>query len=143
VRIFAQAESIWLAARPDSERIPARTRTIQIVVRHAHHILRAITVNRPAEVTRTVAAFNDVPIVQPDAYSCPLMLQRRQRGFSYAFRGDGGRVLAHAHYEISAGSSPGFCNPIAVTIWGHRQRDLLGGEPIVAVQRSLGIKTAA
>ena len=122
--------------------MPVQTRAIDIVVRHADNVLKAITMHRPENVKRIVAAFNSVPIVQPDVYSCPPVLGRLERSFSYTFRGARGRVLARAHYEVAAGSSPGPCDAIAVTIWGHRQHDLLGGAPIVGVQRSLGIKTA-
>lgn len=108
VKVLAQAESIWLTARPASERIPGRTHAIVIVVRHAHDVLKTITVSRHARVKRIVAAFNDVPIVQPDTYSRAQTIMRLLRNFSYALSGGRGCLIPVAQSENGSISSTGW-----------------------------------
>jgi hypothetical protein len=134
--VFAQAESIWVSARPSRERIPAATRRVVVRITQAHRSPRTVIVSRRRLVDEVVAAFNTVEIVQPDVYNCGVMLS--PRAFSYEFLAAQGRSLARVTYTVNPGGSPGPCNPMTVRIGGRRRDDLLGGPQIAEVQRLVG-----
>lgn len=138
--MFAQAESIWVSARPNDERIPATTRSVVVRITQAKRAARMLTVSRRREVDQIVAAFNATQVVQPDHFNCGVTFPARS--FSYVFRGPQERSLAHVTYSVSPGAEPEPCNPMRVSIYGRRRHELLGGPQIVHVQRMLGIKTA-
>lgn len=137
--VFAQAESIWVSARPADERIPVATRSVDVRITQAGRPLRTLTVSRRREVDRIVELVNATQIVQPDEFNCGVTLS--PRAFEYEFRGEHDRTLARVTYTSTAGTGPGPCNPMTVNIRGHRRDDLLGGLQMVDVQRLLGLKT--
>ncbi len=143
--VYAQAESIWVVARPTGERIPATTRSIDVSVQHGHRTLRSLTVTRRAEVIRIVSLFNAMEIVQPATYNCPAIAPNEQRHISFTFADARARPLAHLSYVESTiplehGSGP--CNPVALTIDRRSQRPLLGNPQLIRVQKMIGINGA-
>ncbi len=138
-KVFAQAESIWISARPKSERIPTATRQVVVRITQANHPERTKIVSRPRIVDQVVADFNTVETVQPDQYNCGMTLS--PVSFSYGFMGANGSELAHVTYTVMASQSPGPCNPMTISIAGRRRTALLGGPQIIRVQRLLGVST--
>jgi hypothetical protein len=137
VELYAQAESIWLSARPQGERFPASVRRIVLRVSHLHHLTLVETVSRPSTVSRIVALFDAVPITQPDSYNCPAVTGLRS--FSYSLLSESGDALAQSRYEVPPRAAPGPCNAMTVVIAGHPQHALLGGPQVVENQRILHI----
>ena len=139
VELYAQAESIWLSARPQGERFPASVRRVVLRVRRPHQASLMRTVTRPSTVSRIVARFNAVPITQPDTYNCPAFTDLRS--FSYSLLSESGGVLAQVRYEVPPRAAPGPCDAMSVVIAGHPQHVLLGGPQVVDIQRIFHIST--
>ncbi|MFZ1992914.1 MAG: hypothetical protein WAU75_02305 [Solirubrobacteraceae bacterium] len=139
VELFAQAESIWLSARPQSERFPASTRQISLRIIQPHHTTLSRDVTRESTVSKVVALLNAVPITQPVHYSCPNFT--KVRTFAYQLLSQTGRVLAQVSYQVPLRGSPGPCQAMSVAIGGHSQHALLGGPQVIEIQRIFHIPT--
>ena len=139
IELFAQAESIWLSARPPDERFPASTRQIALRITQPHHPTRARRITRRSTVSRVVALLNAVPITQPVYYSCPAFT--KVRAFTYRLLGATGQTLAQVRYQVPLRASPSPCEVMHVAIDGHSRHTLLGGPQVVEVQRIFHIPT--
>lgn len=139
VELFAQAESIWLSARPRTERFPSSVRRIVLRVSRPRHPTIVRSVTRASTVSRVVALFNAVPITQPDTYNCPAFTDLRT--FSYGLLNQSGQTLVEVSYQVPPRASPGPCDAMTVTIAGHSRHALLGGPQVVEIQRIFNIST--
>ncbi len=139
VELFAQAESIWLSARPRSERFSASTRRIELRITQPHHLTLVRDVTRRPTVGRVIALFNAVPITQPVYYNCPAFTTVRT--FSYSLLNQTGQMLARVRYQVPLRAGPSPCEAMSVAIGGHGQHTLLGGPQVVEIQRIFHIPT--
>jgi hypothetical protein len=117
--VRADAQDIWIAPRPASERIPAAVREVDVRTSRAHVRVRAA-----AKVKRIVHWLDALPIVQPGrGYGCPPDTARRPP-MSLRFLSADGALLARAH--VPGSFSSGACAPIEFWIGSHRQKPLSG-----------------
>ncbi len=95
-------------------------------------------VTAPTKVRRIISWIDQMPIVQPGAYSGPLLLAG-QPVVTFAFQAAAHRpVLAQASLT-DYGFDSGPCNPISFTVAGRRQKPLIGGNILSRVQHLLGV----
>ena len=76
--IRADAQVVWLPARPAAERIPADARVVTITpafglqpVKRLERLDPAVTVTDPAKVAAIAAVIDELPLFPPGAFSCP------------------------------------------------------------------------
>jgi hypothetical protein len=129
----ADAQVVWVAARPQNEVVPASVREID--VRRLHGASRSVT--DPRKVTRIIRWFDALPIVQPNTYYCPAMLGPRVIA-TFAFRDASGALLARARSPGSAACG----SAIDFSIGGRPQTPLLGRHFLVRVGRLIGLRLA-
>jgi hypothetical protein len=142
--VLAQAESDWILPRPPSERVPARTREIDITTaKLAGQTTAALSVTNAAKVRRIVSLINAMPIAQPGLISCPELQVDGARVITIKFQARAGAPpLARATYTdyppLTAPS--GRCTPISFSIGGRVQHPLIGGDFLKKLQRILGVR---
>jgi len=130
VRVDAQVQ--WIVPRPVSERIPRGVDEID-VTRAAPGEAPSLEVKvvSPHEIGSLISIVDALEIIQPGAYSCPL-LPARGPIVTFTFRAsDGGTVLARASEPSSAREPTTSCDPMTFSIRGHEQTPLLGGAAVV------------
>lgn len=142
--VLAQAQSDWIVPRPRSEKVPSTVHEVDVASGplNSSPTLR-VSVVSPAAVRRLVSLINELPIVQPAAYSCPALILDGAHAVTLSFRSAaGGRLLARATYvaypHLAYDSGP--CNAIDLTIAGRRRKPLLGGDFLRRVQRLVGVR---
>ena len=76
--IRADAQVVWLPARPAAERIPADARVVTITpvfglqpVKRLERLDPTVTVTNPAKVAAIAAVIDELPLFPPGAFSCP------------------------------------------------------------------------
>jgi hypothetical protein len=76
--IRADAQVVWLPARPAAERIPADARVVTITpvfglqaVKRFERLDPAVTVTNPAKVTAIAAVIDELTLFPPGTFSCP------------------------------------------------------------------------
>src|SRR5579871_738556 len=76
--IRADAQVVWLPARPAAERIPADARVVTITpvfglqpVKRLERLDPVVTVTNPAKVAAIAAVIDDLPLFPLGAFSCP------------------------------------------------------------------------
>ncbi len=135
--VRADAQVVWIKARPASERVPAGVGEIDIVRQPS----LSLHVTDHAKVSRLVAMINRLPIVQPGAWSCPAM-PVHEPVITFTFRSSqGGAVLAVAseHADVREPTTP--CDPLNFSIRGQPQTPLLRGAAFLAAAgRLLGVR---
>jgi hypothetical protein len=135
--VRVDAQDVWIVARSASERVPAGVREIDI--RSAYPGQAPIVSRRvidPAKVRQIIRWIDALGTVQPEAYACPVL---GGPTVTLDFRATSGALLAGASMMDSQGPS-GPCNPIELSIRGHRQTPLIGGNFLEQVERLLGIR---
>lgn len=135
------AEEVWVATRPPSERIPAGVREVDVVSRYPRKApLVSVRVRRASTVAAVVRRFDALGIVQPGSvFSCPAFL-RRGPTVTFDFRAASGALLARAGVLAPGSGSSGPCNAVSLSIRGRRQTPLIGGNVLVGMERLLGVR---
>ena len=138
--IRVDAQESWILARPASEKVPAGVHEVEITsVRPSGTPILSRSVTDRAKVRRIISLLDQMQIVQPGTYSCPL-LPEGQPVVTFDFRAAAGQpVLAQASVT-DYGFESGPCNAVSFSIRGHRQKPLLGGSFLSQIQRLLGIR---
>jgi hypothetical protein len=133
--IRVDAQVVWVVARSPREAVPAGAR--QVDLREGRRPPFRLTA--PAEVARIVRWLDELPVVQPGAYSCPLLVSGPV--IVLDVRGRRGALLARARFALYG---PGRslvstqCNPLGFAVRGRRQRPLVGGRFLPRLERLLG-----
>jgi hypothetical protein len=138
--VRVDAQDIWVVPRPASERIPATAKVLDITSARPHkRPIVSLHVTAPDQVNRIVALINAMQTGQPGlVFNCP-MLPSGQPVVTFDFRTrPGGPLLARAS-AIDYGTPSGACNPVSLSIRGHREPPLLGGDFLERVQRLLRV----
>ena len=138
--IRVDAQETWIVSRPASEKVPARVHEVEVMsARPGRAPILTRSVTGPAKVRRIISLLDQMQIVQPGAYSCPL-LQPGQPVVTFDFRATaGGPVLAEASLT-DYGFDSGPCDAVSFSIHGHPQKPLIGGNFLGQVQRLLGVR---
>jgi hypothetical protein len=139
VRVDAQVQ--WIIPRPVSERIPRGVHEVDIT-RGApgQSPSLAVKVVAPDKIRKLISMVDALGIVQPGAYSCPMLLPDAPV-VTFTFRAsDGGTVLASASELAAAREPTTSCDPMTFSIRGHPETPLLGGAAVVhSAGRLLGV----
>jgi hypothetical protein len=144
-RLYAEAQSQWVIARPEREYIPAGVREVDLTDRwpgHPPFLSRRVT--RWADVRELVTLFNSLGILQPVGISCPAEQVVPVVKIGFRTRG-GGRAVAQAEVSSSAdfswpASAPGWaCLPISFSVRGRNLTPLVGNV-ITPIERLLHLK---
>jgi hypothetical protein len=140
--LLAESQSVWIVPRPASERIPARTRVIQIVsdapgAAHGGDV----TLSRRGQVGSVVALLNQLPIEQPGVINCPAMIDPRTITMTFRARPSGPAlaVLRFAAYRPWKLAGSNECAPVELSIEGHSRPALDGGNFIQRIERIIGL----
>ena len=115
--IRADAQVVWLPARPAAERIPAGAQVVTVTPvfgmqpqRSLERLDPAFTVASPARVARIAAVIDGLALFPPGMFSCPADFGGRMR---LTFRASpGGPVVASIVAEYAG------CGAVSVTIGG-------------------------
>jgi hypothetical protein len=146
--LYAESQSQWVLTRPLGERIPSGVREVDVTSGgpgKPPFLSRRVT-NR-AKVSKLVALFDSLGIVQPVGIGCP---EQGTTGATVAVRFRGGtmdRLLAEATVSSAANASwppdaAGWaCYPITFRVDG-RDWNPLAGNVITPIQRLLHVKLA-
>jgi hypothetical protein len=137
--VRVDAETTWIVTRSPLERVPAGVQEIDVSSGYPGKAPNvSLSVTDPAKIGRIVHWIDGLGIVQPgEVFSCPALFGPT---VTFAFRAAaGGAVLARAQLLDLYGFS-GPCNPIGLTILGHTQTPLIGGDFLERVQRLLGVQ---
>jgi hypothetical protein len=144
VALRIDAQDVWEIPRSAAERIPAGVHEIDVsraVPGRPPTLSQSVT--DPGKLAGIVKLIDALPIVQPNAIECPMILVNGPT-VTFTFRASaGGSVLAAASQNVAQGPS-GVCNPMRLSIHGRSQTPLLGGSTFVAAAgRLLGLTLAA
>lgn len=136
-------QDVWEIPRAAAERIPAGVHDIDIsrgAPGRPPTLSRSVT--DASRVRSIVALINALPIVQPGAIACPMIVLNGPT-VTLTFRASaGGSVLAAASQTVMPAPTTA-CDPMRLTIEGRTQTPLLGGSAfLVSVGRLLGLKLA-
>jgi hypothetical protein len=144
-RLYAEAQSQWVIARPKAEHIPAGVGEVDITdgwPGQKPFLSRRLTGR--ANVHRLVTLFNSLGIAQPVGINCPA--ERVAPIVEITFRARGaGAAVAQAKVSSTANFSwppsvPGWeCFPVAFSVHGHPSSALVGNV-ITPLHRLLGVK---
>lgn len=143
--VRVDAEDVWEIPRSASERIPAGVHEVDLVRgvagRPPSVSAHVVDASKVAAIVRLVDA---LPIVQPGAVNCP-MIPAGAPAVTLTFRAkSGGAVLAQASQLALAIETPTPCDPVTLSIGGHKQTPLLAGSGfLTAVGKLLGLQLAA
>lgn len=144
-RLYAEAQSQWVIARPQREYIPAGVREVDITdgwPGHAPFLSRRVT--RRATVNKLVKLFNSLELIQPVAVNCPAASATPIVALEFRTGGTGGQI-AEAKVSSAADFSwpsnvPGWaCFPISFDVRG-RSWTPLAGNVITPIHRLLHVK---
>ena len=129
------AQDIWISPRPASERIPAGTTRLRLVVTRGTKVRQGpLTFVSPSKLQRVTALLNELPAAQPGVVACPN--DPGVRVTLRFFAGQAGSPLAVAVVN------PGGCGGVQLTLGGKRQPALAGGpipgEPRASLVQALG-----
>jgi hypothetical protein len=70
--VRADAQAVWILARPASEVVPVGVTRVTIRVRRpGHRVSTPITLSAPSKVKRVAKLVNELPRFQPGAVACP------------------------------------------------------------------------
>jgi hypothetical protein len=139
--VRVDAEDVWEIPRAASERIPAGVHEVDVTREvPGKPPTLSVSVTDAAKVAAIVKLVDGLPIVQPEAIACPMILADAPT-VSLTFRArPGGPVLAQASRLASpdlAAATP--CNPVDFTIGGAKQPPLLAGSAfLTAVGKVIG-----
>ena len=137
VALRVDAQDVWEIPRSAAERIPVGVHAIDVsrgIPGRAPTLLQSVT--DPGKVAAIVKLIDALPIVQPSAIECPMILVNGPT-VTFAFRASaGGSVLAKASQNVAQGPSS-VCNPMRLIIEGRSQTPLLGGSAFVAAAGKL------
>ena len=138
--IRVDTQDTWLVPRPASERIPPGVHEIDVHDgRPGKPPILSRRITDSARIQKIVSLLARMEIVQPGATSCPLLLTGQPIVTLDFLARAGGQVLARASLT-DYGFPSGPCNPVSLTIRGHTQKPLLGGNFLLQVQRLLGVR---
>ena len=123
--IRADAQVVWLPARPAAERIPPGARIVTVTpvfglnaVKRLEHLDRAFTVTDPARVARITAVIDGLTRFPPGTFSCPADFAAAMR---LTFRASAsGPVLARLSADYDG------CGAVSVSIGGRDMPALSG-----------------
>jgi len=146
--ILAEAQSDWLLPRSPSEHVPAAATAVRITLQQrsipvstrkpvtASYVL--ITV--PRTVLRAVRLVDSLPVEQPTAIMCPLILLTGQSLTVTYSAGPAGPALARAQVSLQAPSSGGAtsCDPIRFSIRGRAQTPLISATFVRQIEQLAG-----
>lgn len=137
--IRIDAQDVWVERRPPTERVPVGAREIDVTSALPGKppiVSRRVTAS--SRVQRIVSWVNRLPTVQPGATSCPGVSSSPPL-VTLKFRLRSGRppvaVVSATDYHYS-----NQCDPVSLTIRGHAQKPLIGGDFLERVQRLLGVR---
>ena len=138
--IRVDAQETWIVPRLPAERVPPGAHEVEVrSARPGTPSILSWNVTNPGKVRRIISLIDEMPIVQPGFYGCPVS-PAGQPIVTFDFRAAAGRpVLAQASLtDDSFGSGP--CNPVSFSIRSHGQKPLIGGNFLGQVQRLLGVR---
>lgn len=138
--VLVESQSDWVVLRPWSERIPAAVRRIKFssVAPRGRSRSVALSVTRPSQVRAIVRLINSLPIAQPAIYFCPAHTDPRLITITFeAASGAPLAVLTYMDFRPWLSRSDG-CKTIGLTIGGHPQRPLVGGDFLPTLMKLLG-----
>jgi len=139
------AEDVWVIPRSPGERIPAGVGEVDVSSANPGRppsLTRSVT---DASQVRTIVTLIDaLPIVQPGAIACPMIMINGPT-VTFTFRASaGGKILAQASQYAAFPGPNTACDPMRLSIEGRTQTPLLGGNGFVAaVGKLLGLKLGA
>jgi hypothetical protein len=140
--VLAESQSIWIVPRPESERIPAATRVVQI----SSAVPGAadggtVTVTRDGQVGSIIALLNRLPIVQPGVTGCPAQIDPKMitMTFSASSSGPALAVLQFNDYQPWRAANSNECAPVQLSVAGRRRPALDGGDFIKRIERIIGL----
>lgn len=135
--VRADAEDVWIVARPAAERLPAGIN--EIVVSSAFHgkpPFLSLTVTDPSKIDAIVSLLDGLPVAQPVVYACPLIPTGLPTVTMVFY---GGAELAQATVQDDDGAPSWACSgEIDLTLGGVAQMPLTGNF-IAPVQQLLGV----
>jgi hypothetical protein len=136
--VRADAQDVWVIPRPAGERIPSSASVLDVAVdRRSMPPSLSMTVTDTAKVSKIAAMINRLPTVQPGAVSCPAF-PGDGPFVTFDFRAaEGGPLLAEASEPGWAREPTTACDPMALTIGGHKWTPLLGGASVVRRSQAL------
>jgi hypothetical protein len=129
------AQDVWISPRPASERIPAGTTRLRLVVSRGTKVQQGpLAFVSSAKLQRVTALLNELPAAQPGVVACPS--DPGVRVTLRFFAGQPGPPLAVAVVN------PGGCGGVQLTLAGKPQPALAGGpipgEPRASLVEALG-----
>ena len=134
--VRADAQVVRTVPRPAGDRIPLRSRVLEVRYSGGSARPGGFTVDHPPQVRRIVKAINALQIVQPSGpvYGCGPFFDN-PRLVTLTFRGRaGGRALAVTRQNVPGGHCDG---GMSLTVDGKRRTPLAGGEAVVRALRPL------
>ncbi len=140
----ADAQVVWSSLRSSSERVPLGTtsvlvRRVNLDVPHPVITFERAIARRP-QVSELVAATDRLPLLQPGVGSCPA--ESAGPILYFMFRDRSGRTMATLRQR--AGFDIYRCNPTLLSVQGHREPALAGGNNIIALAgRLMGVSALA
>jgi hypothetical protein len=136
--VRADAQAIWVVARPSSEALPSGVQQIGIVVGYPNQPPKvSLHVQNAAKVAQIVDWLDGLEVVQPGMFSCP-MIMTGTAAVTFSFRAADGTLLAQARTRAE-GTRATSCNPIALSIGGQAEKPLVG-DFLGRVQQLLGVR---
>lgn len=144
VALRVDAQDVWEVPRSAAERIPTAVHEIDVsrgIPGRPPTLSQSVT--DPSKVASIIKLIDALPIVQPNAIECPMILVNGPT-VTLSFRvSAGGSVLAQASQNVAQGPSS-VCNPMRLSINGRSQTPLLGGSSFLAAAgKLLGLPLAA
>lgn len=131
------AEDVWIVTRPVGEKVPSGVHEVDITSAFPPHPPRmAVSVVDPAQVREIIGWIDAMPVVQPAAYSCPML--GNGPIVTLDFRTRSRALLARASVLDFEGIS-GPCNAVHLSIGGQPKTPLIGGSFLRKLQRLLNL----
>jgi hypothetical protein len=141
--VLVQAESVFREDRPTWERVPSGIRLITIAAGPLSGAPTVRSVAGAGRVRRLIRLFDGLPVAQPVAVACPVLLAQNAQRYSFGFwrgRTPQGRPAAAASYVAYAGpgQASGPCNAVSFSVGRRSGPPLIGGELLQRVDRITG-----
>jgi hypothetical protein len=148
--ILAEAQSDWVVPRSPSERVPAAATTVRVTLQQRSipvSTRKPVTasfalITAPQTVLRAVRLVDSLPVVQPVAIMCPLILLTGQSLTVTYNAGPAGPALARAQVSLQTPSSGGAdsCDPILFSIRGLAQTPLISASFVRQIETLAGFR---